>query len=99
MELVLVPTCIGYMTRYEINTAVALITIILISVLWKEELKYRRNFTRVKSSIELKTESLHDSINAVPTKGYLGKAQLDPKGWLEKYEKFIIFIISKSNDV
>ena len=79
------------MTKNEIYTAIALITIILISVLWKEELKYRRNFISVKSSIELKTESPHDSINAVPTKGYLGKAKLDPKGWLEKYEKLIIF--------
>jgi len=82
-------------TKNEIYTAIALITIVLISVLWKEELKYRRNFVSVKSSIELKTESPQDSINAVPTKGYLGKAKLDPKGWLEKYEKLIIF---NSND-
>ena len=86
------------MTKNEIYTAIALITTILISVLWKEELKYRRNFISVKSSIELKTESPHDSINAVPTKGYLGKAKLDPKGWLEKYEKLIIFNTSKSDD-
>ena len=86
------------MTKNEIYTAITLITIILISVLWKEELKYRRNFISVKSSIELKTESPHDSINAVPTKGYLGNAKLDPKGWLEKYEKYIIFNTSKSND-
>ena len=79
------------MRKNEIYTAIALITTILISVFWKEELKYRRNFISVKSSIELKTESPHDSINAVPTKGYLGKAKLDPKGWLEKYEKLIIF--------
>ena len=79
------------MTKNEIYTAIALITAILISVLWKEELKYRRNFINVKSSIELRTESPQDSINAVPTKGYLGKAKLDPKGWLEKYEKLIIF--------
>ena len=79
------------MTKNEIYTAIALISIILISVLWKEELKYRRNFTRVKSSIELKTESPHDSINAVPTKGYLGEIKLDPKGWLKKHEKFIVF--------
>ena len=79
------------MTKNEIYPAIAPITIILISVLWKEELKYRRNFRSVKSSIELKTESPHDSINAVPTKGYLGKVKLDPKGWLEKYEKLIIF--------
>jgi len=78
-------------TKNEIYTAIALITAILISVLWKEELKYRRNFINVKSSIELRTESPQDSINAVPTKGYLGKAKLDPKGWLEKYEKLIIF--------
>ena len=84
------------MTKNEIYTAIALITIILISVHWKEELKYRRNVTRVKSSIELRTESPHDSINAVPTKGYLGELKPDPKGWLQKYEKFIIF---NSNDV
>ena len=86
------------MRKNEIYTAIALITTILISVLWKEELKYRRNFISVKSSIELKTESPHDSINSVPTKGYLGKAKLDPKGWLKKYEKLIIFNTSKSDD-
>ena len=79
------------MTKNEIYTAIALITIILISVLWKEELKYRRNFISVKSSIELKTESPHDSINAAPAKGYLGEVKLDPKGWLKKHEKFIVF--------
>ena len=79
------------MTKNEIYTAIALITTILISVLWKEELKYRRNFKRVKSSIELKTESLQDSTKSVPTKGYLGEVKLDPKGWLEKHEKFIVF--------
>ena len=79
------------MTKNEIYTAIVLITTILISVLWKEELKYRRNLTRVKSSIELRTESPHDSINAVPAKGYLGEVKLDPKGWLEKHEKFIVF--------
>ena len=83
------------MSKYELYTAIGLITIILISVLWKEELKNRRNFISIKSSIELKTESPHDSINAVQTKGYLGEVKLDPKGWLEKYEKFIIF---NSND-
>ena len=86
------------MTKNEIYTAIALITTILISVLWKEELKYRRNFISVKSSIELKTVSPQDSINAVPTKGYLGKARLDPKGWLKKHEKLIIFNTSKSDD-
>ena len=79
------------MRKNEIYTAIALITTILISVFWKEELKYRRNLSRVKSSIELKTESPHDSINAVPTKGYLGEVKLDPKGWLKKHEKFIVF--------
>jgi hypothetical protein len=82
-------------TKNEIYTAIALITTVLISVLWKEELKYRRNLTRVKTSIELKTESPQDTINAVPTKGYLGEVKLDPKGWLEKHEKLIIF---NSND-
>ena len=86
------------MTKNEIYTAIALITTILISVLWKEELKYRKNFISVKSSIELRAESPHDSIKGSPTKGYLGKAKLDPKGWLEKYEKFIIFNTSKSDD-
>ena len=49
------------------------------------------HFISVKSSIELKAESPQDSINAVPTKGYLGEVKLDPKGWLEKHEKFIVF--------
>ena len=78
------------MTKNEIYTAIALITTILISVLWKEELKYRRNFISVKSSIELKTESPQDSTKPVSTKGYLGEVKLDPKGWLEKHEKVIV---------
>ena len=79
------------MTKNEIYTAIALITTILISVLWKEELKYRRNFISIKSSIELKIESPQDSTKPVPTKGYLGEVKLDPKGWLKKHEKFIVF--------
>jgi len=78
-------------TKNEIYTAIALITTILISVLWKQELKYRRNLTRVKSSIELKIESPQYSTKSVTTKGYLGEVKLDPKGWLEKHEKFIVF--------
>ena len=79
------------MTKNEIYTTIALITIVLISVVWKQELNYRRNLTRVKPSIELRTEFPHDSINAVPIKGYLGEVKLDPKGWLKKHEKFIVF--------
>ena len=91
MELVQVFRCIWGVTKNEIYTAIALITIILISVLWKEELKYRRNFISIKSLIELKSELPHDSINATATKSYLGEVKLDPKGWLKKHEKFIVF--------
>ena len=81
------------MTRYEIYTAIALITIILISVLWREELEYRRNRVEVKTIIV--PHPLLDSTH----KGYLGKRKANPKYLNDKYENNLKFYSLASNDV
>ena len=89
------------MTKYEIYTSIALITIILISVLWKEELKYRRKFVRTESSIEIFLEPPSNSVKINPNDGdgYLGKRKPDPQGWLKKHEKYLHFNSLASNDL
>ena len=77
------------MTRYEINTAVALLTIILISVLWKEELKNRSNITNLEFQVEppVNPEIKPDTIRS----GYLGKRKPSGKGWMDAYSDGIHF--------
>ena len=93
MELVWVLKCMGVVTKYEIYTAIALITLILISVLWREELEYRRNQVELKTII--KPHALPDSTH----KGYLGKRKANPKYWKNKYENNLKFYSLASNDV
>ena len=77
------------MTKYEIYAAISLITIILISVLWKQELKYRRSFI----NIEYQTEPpVNSEIKPDTTRsGYLGKRKPSGKGWMEAYSDGIHF--------
>ncbi len=78
------------MEKDEIYTAIVLITVILISVLWRAELKYRRNFSRINYPVELKMEPPADSINIIPyNNGYLGKRKPNPKNWLKKHGKYL----------
>ena len=77
------------MTKYEIYAAISLITIILISVLCKQELKYKRSII----DIEYQTEPpVHPEIKPDTTgSGYLGKRKPSGKGWMEAYSDGIHF--------
>jgi len=94
MELILVTQCIGDVTKYEIYTAIALITIILISVLWREELEYRR-----QNQVEVKTIIVPHPLPDSTRNGYLGKRKTNPKYWNKKYEDNLKFYSLASNDV
>ena len=77
------------MSKYELYTAIGLITIIIISVLWKQELKYRRSFINIEYQTEprLTSEIKPDTIRS----GYLGKRKPSGKGWMEAYSDGIHF--------
>ena len=77
------------MTKNEIYTAIALITTILISVLWKQELKYKLSII----DIEYQTESMAKPAIKYDTtgSGYLGKRKPSGKGWMEAYSDGIHF--------
>ena len=82
------------MTRYEIYTAITLITIILISVLWMEELEYRR-----QNQVEVKTIIIPHPLPDSTHESYLGKKKLNPKYWNKKYQDNLKFYSLASNDV
>ena len=77
------------MTKYEIYAAISLITIILISVLWKQELKYKRSFINIEyqTAPPVISEIKPDTTRS----GYLGKRKPSGKGWMEAYSDGIHF--------
>ena len=83
------------MTKNEIYTAIALITFLLISVLWKEELHYRTNLSRIEYDTEKKEEVHKDTIEwsedlEVTTPDEKPKkTKPNPKAWVEKYGKYL----------
>ena len=84
----------GDVTRYEIYTAITLITIILISVLWMEELEYRCH-----NQVEVKTIIVPHPLPDSTHKGYLGKRKTNPKYWNKKYEDNLKFYSLANNGV
>jgi len=76
-------------TKNEIYTAIALITIILISVLWKQGLKYKRSIIDIEYQTQLPVnpEIKYDTTGS----GYLGKRKPSGKGWMEAYSDGIHF--------
>ena len=75
-------TCFKYMMRNEVYTALVLITIILISITWKEEMVYRRSLFRAEKLNDLKIPldkehikdiGPHKIIPDTTSKGFLGK--------------------------
>ena len=87
--------CIKDMTKNEIYTAMALITILLISILWKEELYYRKTLSRIEINIQKKEEAPQDSIiwlndlEVTTSDDEPKKTKRSPEAWLEKYGKYL----------
>ena len=79
MEHIYPITCIGDVTRYEIYTAIALITVILVSSLIKysfhKPLPHNETITILPPAI----------VDTTYTKYAIGKRQQDGKAWIEKY--------------
>ena len=86
------------MTKNDIYAGITLITILLLSILWKEELEYRRNLISEIESLQT-TETSPEIKSLMNNSGeYLGKAKLDPKGWSEKYGEKLIFQNLRSDE-
>ena len=81
------------MTRYEIYTAIALITVILVSSLIKysfhKPLPYDKTITILPPAI----------IDTTYTKYAIGKRQPDAKAWMEKWGGNISFGYDKWNKI
>ena len=83
------------MTKNEIYTAMLLITILLISVLWKEEIHYRTNLSRIEYVIEKREEVGQDTIEwsedleVTTSDKEPKKTKPNPKAWVEKYGKYL----------
>ena len=79
MEHISPITCIGDVTRYEIYTAIALLTIILVSSLikysFRDSLPHNKKITTLPPAI----------VDTTYTKYAIGKRQPDAKAWMEKY--------------
>jgi hypothetical protein len=83
----------------EIYTAIALATFILISIVWKAELDYRRSLIHIKRSSEpitppekMYVEEIVPKIFVPDTtsKGYIGKRKPDGQNWSKKYGKNLL---------
>ena len=79
------------MKKEEIYTAFALVTIMLISVLWKEELTYRRSLIGIQKPIEYEPFHLssphwkNDFRPDTIVNGYIGRRKPDGSGWSERH--------------
>ena len=79
------------MSRNEIYTALALITLLLVSVVWKEELAYRRSLIGMELPIEYEVPKYQQKpfVPDTTSKGYLGKRKPDGHGWSKEFGKNI----------
>jgi len=80
-------------TRYEIYTAIAFITVILVSSLikysFRDSLPHNKTISILPPAI----------IDTTYTKYATGKRQPDPKYWMEKYDGNISFGYDKWNKI
>ena len=80
------------MNKNEIYTAIALITIILLSVFWKQELDYRRSLIseithpKIEKNEEIDNYNYDDWIDSK-----LEKKKPKKQSWMEAYRDGIIF--------
>ena len=80
------------MKRNEIYTAIALITIILISALWKQELDYRRTLISEMTPPKIEKDEEIDNYNYddwIDSK--LEKKKPRKQSWMKAYRDGIIF--------
>ena len=86
------------MNKNEIYTTIALATFILISIVWKAELDYRRSLIHIKRSSEPIPPPKKMYVEIVPKKfvpdttseGYIGKRKPDGQNWSKKYGKNLL---------
>ena len=80
------------MSRNEIYIALALVSLLLVSVVWKHELAYRRSLLSDQKPVEIEIPQYQQKIFVPETtaKGYLGKRKPDGYGWTKKYGHNII---------
>ena len=93
MEHILPITCIGNVTRYETYTAIALLTVILVSSLikysFRNPLPHNKTITILPPAI----------LDTTYTKYATGNRQSDGKAWMEKYGGNISFGYDKWNRI
>ena len=81
------------MTRYEIYTAIALLTIILVSSLikysFRDSLPHNKKITTLPPAI----------VDTTYTKYAIGKRQPDAKYWMEKYRHHLSFGYKRWNQL
>ena len=68
------------MNKHEVYTAIGLVTLLLVSVVWKEELNYRNSLVYL-----VKQNSIVDYSTENQIKGKSSSPTLTRKEWLEKY--------------
>ena len=94
MEHILCFQSINHMHKNEIYTAIAVATFILVSIVWKTELNYRKGLFGAEKSIESKVLSdkvftdriqPHEILPDTTSEGYLGKSKTDLRDWSKKY--------------
>ena len=75
------------MSRNEIYTAITLVTLLLVSVVWKHELAYRRSLLSDQKPVETEIPQYQQKpfIPDTTTDGFIGKRKPDGKVWSKKY--------------
>ena len=84
------------MPKNEIYIAITLITLLLISVVWKQELDYRRSLISNQKPVEVEIPEYQQKpfIPDTTAEGYLGKRKPDGSGWSKKFGKNLLAMTS-----
>ena len=79
------------MSKNEIYIALALITLLLVSVVWKHELAYRRSLLTDQKPVEIEIPQYQQKpfVPDTTSKGFLGKRKPDGRGWSKEFGKNI----------
>ena len=84
------------MSRNETYIALALVSLLLVSVVWKHELAYRRSLLSDQKPVEIEIPQYQQKpfIPDTTAKGYLGKRKPDGYGWSKKFGRNIKFQVN-----